>query len=87
MIKSSEKGEAILDCSGGRHHGGGVSDRTPGLQGSGQDWEEHLKLRNGVSQGCRESSAWAHWVDVGWVVVHVGESQEMRWECWAGTDV
>lgn len=48
------------------HHEGGGSDRTPGLQVSGQDWEERSKLRNGMSQSFTISSILAHWIDVGW---------------------
>lgn len=48
------------------HHRGGESDRTPGLQVSGQDWEEHFKLRNDMSQSFTISSLLAHWIDTRW---------------------
>lgn len=41
------------------------SDRAPGLQGSGKDWEECSKLRNGMSQSFTISSILAHWLDTG----------------------
>lgn len=40
---------------------GGVPDRTPGSQVSGEDWEEHSKLRNSMSQSSKTSSMWAAW--------------------------
>lgn len=41
-----------------RHHGGGMPDRTPGLQVSGEDWEEHSKLRNSVSIDTLDGGGW-----------------------------